>query len=203
MQMTMSELNTKIETDKFPMEVFSITPFQLHQYKDGELVAEVNATEARLVTTGKLTAQGNVQIRVVDSQAEPAYRFSTVRSEKLVALSPRSNGLPFDIWGNESRFERMELPGDAEIEMRGHRLLGRSFFVDASNMTLVTKEPVRLIAQGRTLEAKGLESDLRTRDFKFIGPVRGTEIPPAKTQKSRPSRASENKRRRASGRAQQ
>lgn len=202
MQMTMSELNTKIETDKLPMEVFSITPLQLHQYKNGELVAEVSGREARLVTTGKLTVQGSVQLRVVDPQAEPAHRLSIVRSERLVALSPRSNGLPFDIWGNQSRFERVELPNDAEIEMRGHRLLGRSFVVDASNMTLVTKEPVRLLANGRTLDARGLETDLRTREFKFIGPVKGTEIPPAKPQRLRPARASDNKGRRGSGRAQ-
>lgn len=177
MEMRISELSSKIETDKLPVEVFSISPLQLHQYKNGELVAELSANEARFITSGKLTAQGNVQLRVIDSEAEPAFRLATVRSERFVAISPNSQGLAFDIWGGDGKFERLEIPGEAEFNTRGHVLTGRAFNFDASNMTLVTKEPVRMVGPGRTIQASGLESDLKTRSFKFVGPVKGTETP--------------------------
>lgn len=180
MQMTLSELSTKIETDKLPLDVFSITPLQLNQYKDGEMVAELSANEARLVTTGKLTATGNVLLRVVDRNAESADRLSTLRSERMVALSPRASGLAFDVLAGDSRFEKIEIPGDVLAVTRGHQIIGRAFQFDAINYKLQTKEPVRVIGQGRRIDARGLESDFITKSFKFIGPVKGTEIPPAR-----------------------
>jgi hypothetical protein len=201
MQMRISELSTKIETDKLPLEVFSISPLQLHQYKNGELVAELSASEARFVTTGKLTAQGNVQLRVVDNEAEPAFRLATVRSERFVATSPNSGGLAFDVWGGDSKFERLEIPGDAEFNSRGHVLTGRAFNFDASNMTLATKEPVRMVGPGRTIEARGLESDLKTRSFKFVGPVKGTETPPVRAIRVKVQKRPARKEGRRSGRS--
>ncbi|MEN9530769.1 MAG: hypothetical protein RI932_2642 [Pseudomonadota bacterium] len=201
MQMTLSELNTNLDTDKFPVEVFSMTPLQLHQYKDGELVAELSANEGRLVTTGKLTALGEVQMRVVDEEADPGFRLATLNTERLVALSSRPGGVAFNVWGEDTKFERIEIPGAAEFKLRGHTLTGRVFNFDASKMTLVTNEPVRMVGPRRTLDARGLELDFRDRGFKFVGPVKGTESPPPQTRRVRSESSPASKPRRDSRRA--
>ncbi len=189
MQMSLSELNTNLETDKLPVEVFSVTPLQLHQYKNGELVAEVSANEGRLVTTGKLTAIGDVQVRIVDEEAEPGFRLATLNTERLAALSSRPGGAAFNIWGEDTKFERIEIPGAAEFKLRGHTLTGRVFNFDASKMTLVTNEPVRMVGARRTLDARGLEVDFIDRGFKFVGPVKGTESPPPQAKRVRSERS--------------
>ncbi|NBO39061.1 hypothetical protein EBU99_10820 [bacterium] len=189
MQMSLSEFNNKLDTDKIPYEVFSVIPMQLQQFKNGELTAEVTAKEARLVTTGRLTALGNVQLRVVDSKVDSSDRVGTVRAEKMIATAHRSTGLSFDLFDSGSRFERVEMPGDVEANSRGQHLQGKAFALDVPNMTLTTKEPVQIDAPNRRIVAAGLDADLRTRSFKLTGPVKGTEIPPA-----RPTAVSKNKR---------
>lgn len=189
MQMSLSEFSQKIDTDRLPFEIFSMTPLHLQQYKDGELTAELSALEGRLVTTGRFTAQGNVHLRTVDSKAEPANRIAFVSSEKLVATAQRPGGAALDLFSGSARFERVEIPGAATLASRGHVAVGRAFSLDVPNMTLVTKDPVTVTAAGRKIEAQGMEVELRSRSFKFAGPVRGSEIPAA-----RPENLTKNKR---------
>ncbi|MFZ9521577.1 MAG: hypothetical protein ACO3A4_13965 [Silvanigrellaceae bacterium] len=189
MQMSLSEFSQKIDTDRLPYEIFSMTPLQVQQFKDGELTGELSAAEGRLVTTGRFTAQGNVRLRTVDSNADPADRIAYVTSEKLVATTQKSSGAPLDLFSGGAKFERLEIPGPATLASRGHVAVGRAFSLDVSNMTLVTKEPVTVTAVGRKIEAQGMEFEMRNRSFKFAGPVRGSEIPPA-----RPAKIIKNKR---------
>ena len=186
MQMSLSQFSTKIEADKLPTDVFVVTPLQFQQYENGELVFELSAHEGRLVTTGKLTANGDSQIRVVDNEAAPEYRLATLRTERLIAFASRAGGTPFDALAVESKFERVELPGQVEVNSRGHQLLGRAFQFDANNFKLISHEPVQVVGPGRRMEARGLESDLRSKSFKFLGPVKGTENPSAQRDKLHP-----------------
>lgn len=201
MQMTMSEFSQKVDTDRLPFEIFSMTPLSVRQYNNGVLTSELKAAEGRLVTTGRFTAQGSVQMTSLNPDAPPAERLSSVKSDKLIASLQRTSGMAFDIFGGSAKFERVEIPGSAEILSRGHTLVGRAFALDVPNMTLVTKDPVTVTATGRKIEAQGAEVDLRTRAFKFAGPVRGSENPPpqaAKPTRSRSQKTSK-KRARASG----
>jgi hypothetical protein len=201
MQMSMSEFAQKVDTDKLPFEIFSVSPLQVQQFKNGELTGELSAQEGRLVTTGRFTAQGAVRMRTVSSNVPPEERLSSVAGEKLIATVQRSTDIAFDLFSSSTKFDRVEIPGPAEISSRGHLLVGRSFYLDVPNMTLVTKEPVTVTAVGRKIEAQGAEVELRTRAFKFAGPVRGTEIPPARQEKAaRPQkRKSGSKRTNATG----
>lgn len=185
MQMTMSEFSQKVDTDKLPFDVLSISPLHVQRFKESELVGELSATEGRLVTTGRFTAQGQVLIRTVDSKAPPEERLSSVTADKLVASMQRAGGAPLDLFSGSAKFERVEIPGPAEISGRGHVIVGRGFVLDVPNMTLVTKDPVTVKGGSRKIEAQGAEVELRTRAFKFAGPVHGTEIPPAQPERDR------------------
>lgn len=194
MQMSMSEFSQKVDTDKFPLDVFSMTPLHVRQYKNGIVTAEMTAAEGRLVTTGRFTAQGGVVMRMTDPNAPPAEQLTLVKSPKIIASMQKANGLATDLFSGQAKFERVEIPGQAEIVGRGHVLSGQSFFIDVPNMTLVTKEPVKVTAENRRIEAQGAEVELRTRAFKFTGPVRGTETPPPaapREKRKKRSRASE------------
>ena len=184
MQMTMSEFSQKIDADKLPVEILSVTPLNVHQYKQGQLVGEMSASEGRVVTTGRLTAQGNVEMRVIDDTAPPAERLSSITTEKLIASTTKSDGLSVDLFSGSAKLERVEIPGTANIASRGHVLVGKSFFLDVPTLKLVTREPVVVTARGRMIEALGLEAELKTRAFKLAGPVRGTEIPADRADQS-------------------
>lgn len=179
MQMSLAELNATVENSKIPVEVFKTTPLYLRQYQKGELSAELSAREGVLFTTGKFVASGSVELRAVDSGALPEDRLSSLKTEKLVAHSARSNGaFSFNLLSQQNKLESADIPGAANIQVRGHTITGRAFHLDAGTMKLVTKEPVVVQGRGRRLEsASGLESNLSKRSFKLTGPVRGVEIP--------------------------
>ena len=180
MQMSVAELsNSTVESDKIPIEVFKTSPLYLRQYQNGELAAELSAREGVLFTTGKFVASGSVELRTVDKNAEPEDRLTSLKSEKLIAHLVRSKGgFSFNLLSSENKLERVEIPGDAEIKMRGHTITGKVFQLEASTMNLTTHEPVTIVGRTRRLEAAGgLQSDLSERSFKLKGPVRGLEIP--------------------------
>lgn len=184
MQMTMSRFNNRIESDKLPNDVFVVSPLQFQKYEDGELVFELSANEGRLVTTGKMTAVGNAQLRLVDKGAPPEFRLATLRSERIVAVASRATTMPFDLLGTNSKFERVEFPGEVEINSRGHQMLGRAFHFDAINFKLMSSEAVQVIGPGRRIEARGVESDFKSKTFKFAGPVKGLELPSVQHRQS-------------------
>jgi hypothetical protein len=185
MQMSMSEFSTQVDSEKFPSEVFSMSPVHLRQYDKGELVGELIAAEGKLVTTGKFTAQGGVRLYMTDPKAPPQERLTSIRTPKLIATTQKSGALAIDLFSGGTKFERVEFPAEAEIFSRAHKIEGNTFAVDIPTMTLVTKKPVKVSAANRTIEAQGVEVELRTRAFKFAGPVRGVEIPPATKPKER------------------
>jgi hypothetical protein len=185
MQMSMAEFSAQTDTEKFPSEVFSMAPLHLRQYEDGILKGEVIAAEGKLVTNGKFTAQGGVRMYMIDSKAPPEERLTSVKTPKLIATTQKSGALAIDLFSGGAKFERVEIPAEAEIYSRAHKIEGNSFSLDIPSMTLVTKNPVKVSAQNRTIEAQGAAVDLRTRAFKFTGPVRGVEIPPVRKPKER------------------
>lgn len=185
MQMSMSEFSTQVDTEKFPSEIFSMSPLHLRKYDNGVLTGEMIASEGKLVTTGKFTAQGGVRLYMIDPQAPAEEQLTSIRTPKLIALTQKTGAMAMDLFSGSTKFERIEIPADAEIISRAHKLEGRSFTVDIPTMTLVTKQPVKVSAKNRTIEAQGAEVELSTRAFKFAGPVRGVEIPSAPSSKER------------------
>ncbi|MEY2988806.1 MAG: hypothetical protein RJB13_2327 [Pseudomonadota bacterium] len=180
MQMSVAEISySPVESDKIPIEVFRTSPLYLRQYQDGELAAELSAREGVLYTTGKLVANGSVELRTVDKNANPEDRLTSLKSERLIAHLVRAkSGFSFNLLSNENKLERVEIPGEAEIKMRGHTITGKVFQLDASTMNLTTQEPVTIVGRNRRLESQGgLQSNLSTRSFKLKGPVQGLEIP--------------------------
>lgn len=180
MQMSLAELShSNLESEKIPVEVFKTTPLYLRQYQNGELAAELSAREGVLFTTGKFVANGSVELRTVDKNAQPEDRLTLLKSEKLIAHSARSKGgFSFNLLSSQNKLERAEIPGPAEIRLRGHTITGQAFHLDAATMNVTTKRAVVVEGRGRRLEsAGGLQSDLSNKTFKLNGPVRGVEIP--------------------------
>lgn len=181
MQMSIAEIsNSSVESDKIPIEVFKTSPLYLRQYQGGELAAELSAREGVLFTTGKFVANGSVELRTVDKNANPEDRLTSLKSEKLIAHLVRAkSGFSFNLLSSENKLDRVEIPGEAEVKMRGHTIQGRVFQLDAATMNLTTREPVTILGRNRRLESQGgMHANLSTRSFKMIGPVRGLEIPP-------------------------
>lgn len=180
MQMSVAEMSSNaVESDKIPVEVLKTSPLYLRQYQDGQLAAELSAREGVLFTTGKFVANGSVELRTVDKNADPEDRLTSLKSEKLIAHLVRAkSGFSFNLLSSENKLERVEIPGDAEIKMRGHTITGKVFQLEAATMNLTTQEPVTIVGRNRRLEsAGGLQSYLNERSFKLKGPVRGLEIP--------------------------